>query len=42
VAPVRLRAASVLELPPTTVSKTGTALGDEIDIGFGSFGSRAA
>jgi len=42
VAPVRLRAASVLELPPTTVSKTGTALGDEIHIGFGSFGSRAA
>lgn len=42
VAPVRLRAASVLELPPTTVSQTGTNLGDEIDIGFGSFGSQAA
>jgi uncharacterized protein len=42
VAPVRLRAASVLELPPQTVSHTGTALGDEIDIGFGSFGSQAA
>jgi uncharacterized membrane protein (UPF0127 family) len=41
-APVRLRAASVLELPPSTVSQTGTALGDEIDIGFGSFGSQAA
>jgi len=42
VAPVRLRAASVLELPPSTVRQTGTALGDEIDIGFGSFGSQAA
>ena len=41
-APVRLRATSVLELPPSTVSKTGTSLGDEIDIGFGSFGSQAA
>jgi uncharacterized membrane protein (UPF0127 family) len=32
IAPVRARAASVLELPTGTLRATGTALGDEIDI----------
>jgi uncharacterized protein len=31
-APVRLRAASVLELPQNTIATTGTALGDRIEI----------
>jgi hypothetical protein len=31
-APVMLRAATVLELPSSTLRKTGTALGDKIDI----------
>lgn len=31
-APVRMQAASVLELPCQTVSSTGTALGDRIEI----------
>lgn len=31
-APVRWRAASVLELPGATLAPTGTALGDKIDI----------
>ena len=31
-APVRLRAASVLELPQNTITSTGTALGDRIEI----------
>jgi len=31
-APVRLRAASVLELPRNTVTTTGTAVGDRIEI----------
>ena len=31
-APVRLQAASVLELPRNTVASTGTALGDTIEI----------
>jgi len=31
-APVRMRAASVLELPCDTLHSTGTALGDEIEI----------
>lgn len=31
-APVRLQAASVLELPQNTVTSTGTALGDRIEI----------
>ncbi|MFZ0758572.1 MAG: DUF192 domain-containing protein [Candidatus Sulfotelmatobacter sp.] len=31
-APVRLHAASVLELPQNTVAETGTALGDRIEI----------
>jgi uncharacterized membrane protein (UPF0127 family) len=34
VAPVRMRAASVLELPRQTLHATGTALGDEIEIGL--------
>ncbi len=32
IAPVRLRAASVLELPQNTITSTGTALGDRIEI----------
>ena len=32
VAPVRWRAASVLELPAATLRPTGTSLGDEIEI----------
>lgn len=32
VAPVRLRAASVLELPSRTVGSTGTVVGDQIEI----------
>jgi uncharacterized membrane protein (UPF0127 family) len=35
-APVRLRAASVLELPSNTVCSTGTAIGDEIEIAPGA------
>ncbi len=35
VAPVRMRAASVLELPRQTLHSTGTAVGDEIEIGLG-------
>jgi len=33
-APVRLQAASVLELPCQTVADTGTALGDKVEITF--------
>jgi len=33
-APVRLQAASVLELPSRTVTSTGTAVGDKIEITF--------
>jgi len=32
IAPVRLQAASVLELPQNTVTPTGTAIGDRIEI----------
>ncbi len=32
-APVRLRAASVLELPAGVVQRSGTAIGDQIEIG---------
>ena len=32
IAPVRIRARSVLELPGNTVSATGTVVGDEIEI----------
>jgi uncharacterized membrane protein (UPF0127 family) len=35
VAPVRMRAASVLELPVNTLRSTQTALGDEIEIALG-------
>jgi uncharacterized protein len=35
VAPVRLQAASVLELPENTLEQTGTALGDQIEIAMG-------
>jgi uncharacterized protein len=35
VAPVRMAAASILELPRNTLTSTGTALGDEIEIALG-------
>jgi uncharacterized protein len=35
VAPVKMRAASVLELPGNTIQSTGTSLGDEIEIAVG-------
>jgi uncharacterized membrane protein (UPF0127 family) len=35
VAPVRIRAASVLELPGHTLISTRTAIGDEIEIALG-------
>lgn len=38
VAPVRLRASSVLELPGSTLSSTQTAIGDEIEISVGQAG----
>jgi uncharacterized protein len=34
-APVRLRATSILELPGNTLSSTQTAIGDEIEIALG-------
>lgn len=37
-APVRLRAASVLELPDRTLSSTRTAIGDRIEISLGKAG----
>jgi uncharacterized membrane protein (UPF0127 family) len=37
-APVRLRATSVLELPGSTLSSTHTAIGDEIEISMGQAG----
>ncbi len=37
-APVRLRAASVLELPGNTLTSTQTSIGDEIEIGLGQAG----
>ena len=37
-APVRLRAASVLELPGNTLTSTKTAIGDEIEIALGQAG----
>jgi uncharacterized protein len=37
-APVRVNAASVLELPCSTVIETGTAVGDKIEITFGGMG----
>jgi len=38
VAPIRMRAASVLELPSQTLSSTGTVIGDEIEIALGQVG----
>ena len=38
VAPVRMRAASVLELPGKTLNTTGTVIGDEIEIALGQAG----
>ncbi len=38
VAPVRLRAASVLELPGSTLRPTQTCIGDKIEIAFGQAG----
>jgi uncharacterized membrane protein (UPF0127 family) len=38
VAPVRLRAASVLELPGSTLRPTQTSIGDKIEIAFGQAG----
>jgi hypothetical protein len=35
VAPVRMRATSVLELPENTLTTTATAVGDEIEITVG-------
>jgi uncharacterized membrane protein (UPF0127 family) len=37
-APVRLRAASVLELPDRTLNSTRTAIGDKIEISLGKTG----
>jgi uncharacterized membrane protein (UPF0127 family) len=34
-APVRLSAVSVLELPPNTLAGSGTSIGDELEIGMG-------
>jgi uncharacterized membrane protein (UPF0127 family) len=34
-APVRMRATSVLELPPNTLAGTGTTVGDELEITIG-------
>ena len=36
IAPVRRKAASVLELPSDTLSATGTDLGDELEIALGA------
>jgi len=36
IAPVRRKATSVLELPPDTLSSTGTAVGDELEIALGT------
>jgi uncharacterized membrane protein (UPF0127 family) len=38
VAPVRMRATSVLELPECTIESTGTSLGDKIEITIGKPG----
>jgi len=38
VAPIRMCAASVLELPSHTLSSTGTVVGDEIEIDLGHAG----
>ena len=39
-APVRMRATSVLELPGSTLSSTQTAIGDEIEIALEEAGQR--
>jgi uncharacterized membrane protein (UPF0127 family) len=36
IAPIRTRAVSVLELPSQTLSATGTAIGDEVEIVLGA------
>jgi uncharacterized membrane protein (UPF0127 family) len=38
IAPVRRKAASVLELPADTLNTTGTAIGDELEIALGARG----
>jgi uncharacterized membrane protein (UPF0127 family) len=40
-APVRMQAASVLELPGTTLRSTGTAVGDQIEISLAASGVEA-
>ena len=40
-APVRLQAASVLELPENTIRSTGTTIGDQLEINTRSAGERA-
>ena len=40
-APVRLKAASVLELPENTIGSTGTTIGDQLEIDTRSAGERA-
>jgi uncharacterized membrane protein (UPF0127 family) len=40
-APVRLKAASVLELPEDTIRSTGTTIGDQLEIDTRSAGERA-
>ena len=37
-APVRVKATSVIELPGSTLGSTQTAIGDEIEIGLGEAG----
>jgi uncharacterized protein len=39
-APIRLAAASVVELPPGTIGKTQTGVGDVIDVGLNGNGVR--
>ena len=41
-APVRIQAASVLELPSGKAVETGTAIGDTIEISLGQNGSRSS
>jgi hypothetical protein len=40
-APVRLQAASVLELPENTIRSTGTTIGDQLEIDTRDAGERA-
>lgn len=39
-APIRLAAASVVELPPGTIEKTQTGVGDVIDVGLNGKGAK--